>query len=157
MASLGYNELTYWSWEISYVNNCQANFSDWWLRYHWWKCKWTLQMNSQPWLLQVMAWGHQATSRYLCKCCLRSMLSYDVTRLQWVKQLGQQHRDANTLYMQITCNLWNRNNTSEMEKYWRCTAFKFRTFSKHDYQHSNLESIVHTNVCISLYGIDYVE
>ena len=36
-------------------------------------------------LVQVMAWRRQATSHYLSQCWPRSMLSYGVTRPQWVK------------------------------------------------------------------------
>ena len=41
-------------------------------------------------LIQVMAWCRQATSHYLSQCWHRSMLPYDVTRPQWVKQLWRQ-------------------------------------------------------------------
>ena len=34
--------------------------------------------------VQVMAWCRQATSRYLSQCWPRSMLTYGVTRPQWV-------------------------------------------------------------------------
>ena len=36
-------------------------------------------------LVQVMAWCRQATSHYQSQCWPRSMLSYGVTRPQWVK------------------------------------------------------------------------
>ena len=36
-------------------------------------------------LVQVMAWGRQATSHYLSQCWPRSMLPYGVIRPQWVK------------------------------------------------------------------------
>ena len=36
-------------------------------------------------LVQVMAWCRQATSHYLSQCWPRFMLSYGVTRPQWVK------------------------------------------------------------------------
>ena len=36
-------------------------------------------------LIQVMAWCRQATSRYQSQCWPRSLLSYDVTRPEWVK------------------------------------------------------------------------
>ena len=43
-------------------------------------------------LVQVMAWCHQATSHYLNQCWPRSLMSYGVTRPQWVNSLGS--RDA---------------------------------------------------------------
>ena len=39
-------------------------------------------------LVQVMAWGRQATSHYLSQCWPRSMLPYGVTRPQWVNSLA---------------------------------------------------------------------
>ena len=36
-------------------------------------------------LVKVMAWCHQATSHYLNQCWPRSVSSYGVTKLQWVK------------------------------------------------------------------------
>ena len=38
-------------------------------------------------LVQVMAWCHQAPSRYLSRCRPRSMLPYGVTMPQWVNRL----------------------------------------------------------------------
>ena len=38
-------------------------------------------------LVQVMAWGRQATSHYLSQCWPSSMSPYGVTRPQWVKGL----------------------------------------------------------------------
>ena len=40
--------------------------------------------DDQSTLVQVIAWCRQATSHYLSQCWPRYMLSYDVTRLQWV-------------------------------------------------------------------------
>ena len=49
--------------------------------------RWMLQYltDDQSPLVQVMAWCCQATSHYLSQCWPRSLLPYDVTRLQWVK------------------------------------------------------------------------
>ena len=38
-------------------------------------------------LVQFMAWCHQAPSHKLGQCWPRSMMPYDVTRLQWVNSL----------------------------------------------------------------------
>ena len=43
--------------------------------------------DDQSTLAQVMAWCCQATSHYLSQCWPRSLLPYDVARLQWVKVL----------------------------------------------------------------------
>ena len=43
--------------------------------------------DDQSTLVQVMAWCHQATSRYLIQYWPRSLTPYGVTRPQWVKSL----------------------------------------------------------------------
>ena len=40
--------------------------------------------NDKSTLVHVMAWCHQATSYYPSQCWHRSMLPYNITRLQWV-------------------------------------------------------------------------
>ena len=41
--------------------------------------------NDKSTLVQVMAWGRQATSHYLVLCWLRSLTQYGLTRPQWFK------------------------------------------------------------------------
>ena len=40
--------------------------------------------NDKSTLVHVMAWCHQATYYYPSQCWHRSMLPYDITRLQWI-------------------------------------------------------------------------
>ena len=47
--------------------------------------------NVKSTLVQVMAWCHQATGHYLNQCWPRSLMSYGVTRPQWV---NANHDDA---------------------------------------------------------------
>ena len=58
---------------------------------------WALELNRMPQnpisdrsaLVQVMAWCPQATSHYLSQCWPRSVSQYGVTKLQWLKEMGQ--------------------------------------------------------------------
>ena len=66
------------------------NFSDSWMRNLLWNCPymnvtgldWLIShwLIDQSTLVQVMAWCHQATSRYLSQCRPRSLSPYGVTR-----------------------------------------------------------------------------
>ena len=93
--------LTHWPWEIWMkfnVDNFQANFSEWWLRYlyetaiSWMPLDFTHDNST---LVQVMAWCHQATSHYLSQCRPRSMLPNGATRHH---RAGSVYMLDNTLY-----------------------------------------------------------
>ena len=47
-------------------------------------------INDKATLIEAMTWCHQATNHYSNHCWPRSMLPYDVTRLQWVNNRSYQ-------------------------------------------------------------------
>ena len=75
-------------WKAFLIRNFQAHFSDWWLRYILWNCPLrnaTGLTDNRSTMVQVMAWCLMAPSHYLSQCRPRSLSSYSITRLQWVK------------------------------------------------------------------------
>ena len=80
--------LTHWTlgeWnEIFKLGNFQCNFSDWWLRYFFWKCS---QMNvpgSYWWQVNIIHRYWLGAVRQQAITWPRSMSPYGVTRPQWV-------------------------------------------------------------------------
>ena len=60
-------------------------------------------------LVQVMAWCRQATSHYLSQCWPKSLLPYEVTRPQWVKQsCGSNTISASMMHKMAHKKAWNR-------------------------------------------------